>query len=364
VKFHILFLLIPLHISFPVTGQGQFIQGQTYISYRAIDSLKIDGEADELSWSKAEWTNEFIDIEDANKSTPYLKTRVKMLWDDEYFYFYAKLAEPQIWANLKQRDTIIYWDNDFEIFIDPDGDTHNYYELEINALNTVWDLMLTKPYRDGGKAITSWDIPGLKTAVYVSGTLNNPTDIDNFWSIEVAIPWMPLKETLPKSERIINGSEMRINYSRVQWETEVVNGKYVKKKMQGARPQEKNWVWSPQRAIAMHEPEFWGRVYFSSILVGNTANISIDDSSEQIRQLLYSIHRSQRNRLKNRGSFSNKKEDCINSANLELVSNIEWTLDADKYWYHVKLNDPYDNGLIWHIDETGRLWHEKKTSNE
>ena len=63
-----------------------------------------------------------------------------MLWDDEYFYFAAELIEDQIWATLTERDSVIFYDNDFEIFIDPDGDSHQYYEFEINALNTVWDL--------------------------------------------------------------------------------------------------------------------------------------------------------------------------------------------------------------------------------
>ena len=43
------------------------------------------------------------------------------------------------------------------MFIDPDGDNHLYYEFEINALNTVWDLLLPKPYRDGGPALNGWE---------------------------------------------------------------------------------------------------------------------------------------------------------------------------------------------------------------
>ena len=50
---------------------------------------------------------------------------------------------------LTEHDSVIFQDNDFEVFIDPDGDNHNYYEIEINALNTEWDLRLPKPYRDG-----------------------------------------------------------------------------------------------------------------------------------------------------------------------------------------------------------------------
>ena len=125
---------------------------------------------------------------------------VKMLWDDDYFYIAGYLEEPQLWATLTQRDSIIYMDNDFEVFIDPDGDTHNYYEMEMNALNTVWDLFLVRPYRDGGPAITSWDIKGLKTAVKLNGTINDSGDKDKGWFVEIAIPWDVLKEAaVPKA---------------------------------------------------------------------------------------------------------------------------------------------------------------------
>ena len=39
-------------------------------------------------------------------------------------------------ARLTKHDAVIFHDNDFEVFIDPDGDNHEYYELELNALNT------------------------------------------------------------------------------------------------------------------------------------------------------------------------------------------------------------------------------------
>lgn len=34
-----------------------------------------------------------------------------------------------------------------QIFIDPDANNHLYYEIEINGLGTVWDLLLVRPYR-------------------------------------------------------------------------------------------------------------------------------------------------------------------------------------------------------------------------
>ena len=76
------------------------------------------------------------------EAAPALPTRVKMLWDDTFFYVGAELEEPHVWATLTEHDSVIFHDNDFEVFIDPDGDNHEYYEFEINALSTFWDLFL------------------------------------------------------------------------------------------------------------------------------------------------------------------------------------------------------------------------------
>ena len=120
-----------------------------------------------------------------------------------------------------ERDSVIFQDNDFEVFIDPDGDTHEYYEIEINALNTVWDLLLIQPYRDGGPAIHAWDIAGLRTAVDLRGTINRPEDRDEGWSIETAIPWKILAEAAPRRARPRAGDQWRVNFSRVQWQLDV-----------------------------------------------------------------------------------------------------------------------------------------------
>ena len=45
-----------------------------------------------------------------------------------------------------------------QVFIDPDGDNHNYYEFEMNALNTVWELVLRKPYKDGGPCLNPYNL--------------------------------------------------------------------------------------------------------------------------------------------------------------------------------------------------------------
>jgi hypothetical protein len=116
-----------------------------------------------------------------------------MLWDAEYFYIAAEISDPHVWGTLTRHDEIVFHDNDFEVFIDPNGDAREYYELEVNALGTVFDLFLHRRYKEDGPAEHGWNAEGLKTFVHVNGTLNDPTDTDKGWTLEWAIPWSAFK---------------------------------------------------------------------------------------------------------------------------------------------------------------------------
>ena len=231
----------------------------SYQCYRAPRAPRLDGSLDDAAWRAAPWSPAFVDIEGAAKPAPRYRTRMKMLWDDRYLYVGAQLEEPDVWGTLTQRDAVIFHDNDFEMFIDPDGDALNYVELEINALNTVWDLFLAKPYRDGGHAEDAFDIAGLRTGVRVLGTLNRPGDADSGWTVTIAIPWRSLERASRTTSAPHPGRRWRVNYSRVEWRTTVADGAY--QKVPGLR--EDNWVWSPQGVVDMHQPERWGYVEFS-----------------------------------------------------------------------------------------------------
>ena len=229
-----------------------------YTCHRADGSIKIDGRIDDAAWAKAPWTDWFVDIEGSSKPKPRFRTRAKLLWDNDYLYVAAELEEPHVWATLTQHDSVIFHDNDFEVFLNPSGDGHNYFEFEINALNTSWDLFLPKPYREGGKADNSWEIPGLRTAVFVRGTLNDPRDRDHGWTVEIAFPWAAFASRAPVV-RPQPRDEWHVNFSRVEWRTTVTDGRYVK--LPGEK--EDNWAWSPQGVINMHVPDRWGIVRFS-----------------------------------------------------------------------------------------------------
>ncbi|WP_263382185.1 carbohydrate-binding family 9-like protein [Granulicella arctica] len=219
---------------------------KTYACHPTRHPPTIDGKLDDPAWLLAPWTTDFVDIEGPAKPLPRLRTRVKILYDSTNLYIAAELEEPDVKATLTQHDSIIFHDNDFELFLKPPLADPGYFEFEINALDTGWDLFLNKPYREHGHADNSWAIPGLQSAVSVQGTLNQSTDTDRGWTVELAIPWKAFTTRLPTTGPT-PGSDWRINFSRVEWTP--------------GKPMEDNWVWSPQGVVNMHVPDRWGHLY-------------------------------------------------------------------------------------------------------
>ncbi len=277
---------------------------RAYSAMKTNQEMVIDGKDSESAWSKAPWSETFVDIEGKpGQEDPY-KTRYKLLWDDSYIYVYVKMVETDIWAKLKEHDQVIFQDNALEIFMDPDGDAHQYMEFQINAFEAIWDLMLTKPYRNGGQPISGWDIKGLKKAVLIDGTLNDPSDKDKSWSIELAFPLNALN--LGGRKPNIAGARWKMNFSRVQHEMEVRNGVYEYKKDAKGRPlQPAYYVWTPQGLISLHYPERFGYVTFDDGKSNPSANTKLDE----LRLILWKYYYLQQDYRERNGRYATSLEN-------------------------------------------------------
>jgi hypothetical protein len=250
---------VALGLALSLAGAGCVPDPLRYAAPRAATAPTLDGRLDEPAWARATWTAEFVDIEGDARPRPAHRTRVKMLWDDEFLYVGAWLDEPHLLGSFTQHDSIIYRENDFEVFIDPEGDALWYGEVELNALGTLFDLMLDKPYNRGGRPIIEgWTPPRLAAAVSIDGTLNDPSDVDRGWGLEIALPFESLAEHAGVPVPPRPGDVWRINFSRVQWTYDVLDGRYLRR----PNTPEDNWVWSPQGVINMHVPGRWGFLEF------------------------------------------------------------------------------------------------------
>ncbi|MFD1769595.1 carbohydrate-binding family 9-like protein [Sphingobacterium suaedae] len=300
-------------------------------------TLSIDGKDDEKAWKDAPWTASFIDIEGHKKPLPSQETKIKMLWDEENLYIYARLEEPHVWGTLHKRDTIIYHDNDFEIFIKPTDHHPYYFEIEVNTLNTIMDLLMPKAYSLGGTAMMHWDVQHLRSAVHIEGTLNNPTDNDKYWTVEMAIPFSSLspfgKQATPQ-----DNSFWKINFSRVQWQHELVGGSYQRKRKQNRLLPEDNWVWSPIGVINMHHPERWGYVQF----VDKEEHIA-SPPNQQLEKIAWNIFYLQQLHKKQTGHFTDRIEDLPAFASvLEKDTTdvqVSFVLNPAKSFYRVMIKN-------------------------
>ena len=253
------------------TYQPQPFRPEHYVVYRAVGPIAVDGKLDEESWALAPWTNDFAHIQSATAyARPHLRTRARLLWDDECLYAAVELEEPHLVAHVFEKDEEIYDDNDIELFIDVDSDAQNYIELEFNALGTVWDMLFAKEYNRGGLPLSHprmpesppWSLAGMRAAVRVDGSLNYPYDTDTGWVIELSIPWASMAPT-DRSGTPLNraGRVLRANFSRVQhsWSREV--WPIIDWKDRGGPCWD--WTWSPNQIYNMHAPETWGRLVLS-----------------------------------------------------------------------------------------------------
>ena len=207
------------------------------------ETITIDGILDEKSWSNALVLDNFKMFLSHENSNPPL-TKVKLFQSKTGLYIAAQIFTEKISAFEKERDGQVYKDNCFELFLDPDSDGLNYYELEINAFATIWDLILkssTNGPLNHPSNMLEWDLPQRNVAVHIEGSLNDNSDTDQYWLAEVFIPWHLFTNGKPKKNEIWKANFMRIDY---------VNG------------EPSISVWKKTKGKNIHRPAEWGVIVF------------------------------------------------------------------------------------------------------
>jgi len=311
----------------------------------------LDGDVEKDFWKRGEWIENFHDIEGDSLPAPWKKTRVKLLWDEEALYVAAQLMDDTIWATVENRDEVIFVDNDFEVFLAPQDTSHRYYELEMNANNAVWDLMMEKPMRDCVRRIIGWDIHGLESAVKVEGRINDPSADNRYWSLELKIPWFSLRECgedrcYPEKLAPDTGDVWRLNFSRVEYDVDIVDGKYVKRcGPDGKTLPEHNWVWAPTGVIDIHMPEMWGYLVFTDKGESYPLPLEEDEVKLALRRLYYREHAY----CCREGCFTDDVEALVGE-------------DAKKYGITAYTTPSMFEGIAkhgedtWHIRQDGYVW--------
>ncbi|MBN1583551.1 MAG: carbohydrate-binding family 9-like protein [Anaerolineae bacterium] len=251
-----------------------------YNCLRTDTPIVIDGALNEEAWQRVEWSTPFVKMDTG--AQVQLDSRVALLWDDTFLYAAYKFEDHEIWGtHVEHHDHVYNYDSDAEIFVQGDG---VYYELGVNPINTIYEVFWTwlEPVVKRQDAIAldkffktenflyfeprlndklgrfgemDWELPGLKHAVRVDGSLNCPAVRDNGWTVEFALPWQGLA-ALGKPVPPQDGDLWRIGTSRCQHFHDA----------QGNNIWE-DWSWNRHGYINMHIPERWSKVRFCDKLV-------------------------------------------------------------------------------------------------
>ncbi len=262
-----------------------------YTCRRVTDQFEIDGNLDKFPWNACQPSPPFVDM--VTGTAAFLETTCAALWDEENLYIAFWISEPDIQAQMTERDSRVYLENDVEVFI---GGDDCYYEFQINARGTIYEVFyiwqeaykanrrfqvpqfdltarnvdVLGGFQDGSRyekhpkgkrwAFMDWDFPGLKWAVKLDGTLNDNTDIDKGWTVELAFPWSGMKSLWHEGERTMKeGDTLRIDFSRFQ-----------KLNYNGQTPQRHpGWSLNPHGIYDSHIPECFSYVHLSADRVKN-----------------------------------------------------------------------------------------------
>ena len=182
-------------------------------------TIKLDGKLDEPAWQSAASTGPLVDVRtgEPNQAFP-VNGEVKLLWSDAGMYVAFSVAEKDIIGGFKKgdRDPHLWTKDTVEMMVDPDGDGDNqdYYEIQINPQNLVFDSQFDaynepKVEPDGPFGHQDWSA-NAKSAVSLDGTLDKSTDEDRGYTVEAFVPWKSFAKAskLPPEP----GSSWRMNF--------------------------------------------------------------------------------------------------------------------------------------------------------
>ena len=164
---------------------------------------------------------------------PEQGTRICAVWDADEWRVLFEVRDAHVWATFTERGAMLYQEEVVEIFIDPVGDLLNYFEIELNPLNAVLEIVMRRN-RSGYLKDFAWRCEGLRTATRRTA---------EGWCGELSIPFGSLVAEPPQP-----GTKWRANFCRIDRPPNV---------------ERELTAWSPPGRANFHTPERFGVVEFT-----------------------------------------------------------------------------------------------------
>lgn len=174
-------------------------------AYRTENSVAVDGDLSD--WKDASW-DYFVPSKHLNWSDT---CHFAIKWDKKNLYFAFKVDNSNLQALANSRDKEgLHMDDGIEFLLDTDLDQTKEWKdddlaYHVNVLNAIID---DRGSLKNGEYNNGWN-GNAKTAVKVSGTVNDPADKDKGYQVEIAISWKEIGKT-PKDE-LVMGIDLCVN---------------------------------------------------------------------------------------------------------------------------------------------------------
>jgi hypothetical protein len=232
--------------AFAETASRAWNPAYTHVCRPVPDGFKIDGILDEPHWKGLD-TLVLTRNNGPTGGKPNVETKALTAWSGTRLYVAFIVSSKNVKGTFTRHDDPLYDQDVVELFIDPDGDSKNYLELEWNCLNTSLDYFFAGP---GTGRNPDWAPKGMLNAVKVKGTANNASDVDTGMVVEISLPWTDIspwsvKTSFPPKA----GDTLPLNFYRIDYP--------------GGNTEEL-LAWAPTGVANFHLPGKFGALVFSA----------------------------------------------------------------------------------------------------
>lgn len=213
------------------------------IAVRSDTSVVVDGKLDDPVWQESDKIYLRDSDNGNNVSDSSFSTYAMTAYNDNYLYIAFLCNDSDIYSYFTERDQHLWEDEAVEVFIDTDDHPNTYVEIECSPNNVLFDSYIVDPVNIDVEETSKFDLPGIKTASTVDGTVNIRDDIDKRWTVEMAIPIDEIVEDFNK--KTLKSAKWKINFYRIDRDAD---GPVY-------------YAWSPTHG-RFHKPKVFGKLIF------------------------------------------------------------------------------------------------------
>lgn len=207
--------------------------------------IQVDGRLHEAVWKKAAVLTPLYRNDDSGRERE--RTQIRLWYDDQALYIGWTCRDSDIHGTFTQRDSKLWEEGEVvEFFVGPQS-LNRYFELQWNPVGGIFDAIIENELDEHGMSKAfhgewSYTAREMKSAVKVKGTVENSSDRDKSWRVEIRLPFADLNQPIPKAGEVWRANFHRYNRGKGH-PTELLS-------------------WSPTLNPSFHQPSRFGYLEF------------------------------------------------------------------------------------------------------